>query len=164
MTFQQLPQTRRGNIGEAIADGYFADQGWFPYTPPNGPHPIDRLLLTNCGAFAVDVKTYPRQFSRACTGIDTPDHRKYQSIEANGLPVVLFFVDAFEGCIYSGRFSKLRKAAKHHDGKTYYPLHLMRFARRLTTSELERLHGPTDPRYQYTTKFFAINKPGTDAN
>jgi len=164
MTFQQLPTTRRGNIGEAIADGYFKSQGWFPYSAPEGSHPIDRVLMTDCGVFAVDVKTYPRQFSRPCTGIDLPDHHKYLAIEATGLPVVLFFVDHFEGCIYSGRIAKLSQAAKHYDGKTYYPLRLMKFVRRLTAAELEALHFPPDPRYLTTPKFFAINKPGTDAN
>jgi hypothetical protein len=164
MTFQQLPTTRRGNIGEAIADGYFKSQGWFPYSAPEGSHPIDRLLMTECGVYAIDVKTYPRQFSRACTGIDTPDHHKYLAIEKKGIPVVLLFIDPYEGCIYSGRIAKLSQAAKHYDKKTYYPLQLMKFVRRLTASELESLYFPPDPRYQTTPKYFGINKIGNHAN
>ncbi|TXF91214.1 NERD domain-containing protein [Neolewinella aurantiaca] len=165
MTFQQLPTTQRGDAGEAIADSYFAAQGWHVYSPPIGPaHPIDRVLMTEHGVFAVDVKTYPRQYSRPCTGIDTGDHEKYLTIEATGLPVVLFFIDAFEGCIYSGRLSRLKAAAKHHSGKTYYPLQLMTFTRRLTAKELSDLAQPQDSRYQLTRPFFAINKPATDAD
>jgi hypothetical protein len=159
MTFQQLPETQRGDIGEAIADGYFFRKGWYSYSPPDAPHPIDRLLLTDAGIFAVDVKTYPRQYSRPCTGIDTPDHHKYLAIEDTGLSVVLFFVDPFEGCIYRGWIRQLRDEAKHHKGKTYYPLRLMKFVRRLTAEELADLDQPEDQRYQRTTKFFAINIP-----
>jgi hypothetical protein len=163
MTFQQLPTTQRGNIGEAIADRYFTAQGWHSYTSPPGSHPIDRVLMTNCGIFAVDVKTYARQYSRPETGIDTKDHHKYLTIESYGTPVILFFVDPFEGCIYSGRIAKLRDVAKHHAGKTYYPLQLMKFTRRLTAEELEALGETTDQRYLNTSKFFAVNQPAYDA-
>lgn len=164
MTFQQLPTTKRGNVGEAIADSYFSAKGWFPYSPPTGPHPIDRILMTDSGLFAVDVKTYPRQFSRPETGIDTADHNKYLKLEKDGLPVVLFFVDAFEGCIYSGRINQLKHHAHQHQRKTYYPLQRMRFTRRLTAGELAQLNYQKDSRYHLTPKFFAINKPGHHAN
>jgi hypothetical protein len=165
MTFQQLPTTRRGDVGEVIADRYFDAQGWHSYKPPTGPpHPVDRVLMTKSGIFAVDVKTYARQFSRPSTGIDTADHKKYLTIEDGGLPVVLFFIDPFEGCIYSGRISQLRHVATNVNEKTYYPLTAMRFTRRLTEQERKLLHAPADPRYTFTQPFFAINQPGYHAN
>ncbi|MTB50066.1 hypothetical protein [Lewinella sp. W8] len=175
MKFTDLPTTKRGDVGERIVYDHLRAKGCHIYEPEDGPHPIDRFMVARDGqCFAFDVKTYRRQFTRPYTGIDAPDFEKYTSLR--GVTVLLFFVDAFERCIYwikinpEGHRAPSDEPATgngliYEHRKVYFPLSDMTVLRALTDEELREL-GPQDrpERYEYTRPYFLTDKAQADAN
>lgn len=163
MNFNDLPTTKRGDAGETIVDGYLTAKGCTLYGPGPGPHPIDRFMIDPTGRpFAFDVKTYPRQYSRAYTGIDLPDFYKYLNLSP--VPVLLFFVDPFEGCIYVHTLNREdgHRAPMIENGKVYFHLSEMTLCRLLTVEELLQLGKIKQPeRYARTRKHF-VNLKSSD--
>lgn len=165
MDFNQLPTTKRGDIGEQIVDDYLIERGCRLYKPEEGPHPIDRFMVNAAGhAFAYDVKTYPRLFSSNKTGIDIPDYYKYCQMDP--VPVLLFFVDAFEGCLYFHQLNRKdgHRAPVFDKQKVYFHLSDMTFCRSLTAGEVARIGGIKQPeRYKNVKRHFPNLKTGNHA-
>jgi len=162
MTFTQLPTTRKGAVGEAIAKTIIERSGWLVYeSTADVPHLVDFICYKpGKRLIAVDVKTYPRRYCCENTGIDTRDFEKYSRFEeSNDIDVYIIFIDEFERAIYGGYLRHLGRRAQHDAGKVYFPLSAMRLHRYLTADELDSIRtGTTPARYRHTKQFFNNNK------
>ena len=129
MKFVDLPQAKKGALGESIVDVLIRSRGnWIPYKPTTDRvHPFDRLVAggDKSTIFIADVKAKPRRKYYPDTGIDVSAYNTYQAISRkHRLNVFLFFVDEDEGEIYGEFINKLdHPRIIHHGKKTIqYPL------------------------------------------
>ena len=120
---------RKGAIGEAIIKSILESKGLIIYEcRQDKPHVVDFYVQHKGGKLlAVEVKTYPRRYNSETTGVDLPDFHTYVGLLAQGVDVLLFFVDEFEGLIYMSWISDLQRQAKSYRGKVYFPLQAMQF-------------------------------------
>ena len=147
--FSQLHTTRKGDAGEQIVHRYLATKGYKPYCQAlDGPYPFDCIAYSeqDTRLVIVEVKTYPRRYAYADTGIDLSDWSKYQSIAtSNPLAFCLMFVDKFERAIYGADLRKL-KVDRHGTGptgrKVYFDLSRMELRRWLTADEVSCIPDP----------------------
>jgi len=139
--FLQLPTTRKGYAGEAIAKNVIRRAGWTIYeSTADVPHLVDFLCHKAGRLIAVDVKTYPRRASYPDTGIDARDFDKYREFAAaHNIPVHLVWVDEIEQAVYGNRLAHLARHATQDGGKVYFPLEAMKLHRHLFPDELDRL-------------------------
>lgn len=139
--FTELRTTRKGTSGEAIARAYFINKGYKPYAPDfDGPHPIDFLVFNpkKGSLTAIDVKTYPRRYVAAQTGIDTADYNSYKAFEdQHDIKVFIIWVDAFERAIYGAYLSDLGNPVATTTGKVYFGLERVQLLKRLSVNEVE---------------------------
>ena len=160
--FNDLPTTKKGDIGERLFTEYLSQNGFVVYSPPlAGRHPVDRIVYhPKRGWLAVDVKTYPRRYCCLDTGIDQADYLKYQKLP---LRVLLCFVDEFEGCIYVAYLDELKPTGEPSGGKVYFPLGAFKKVRPLTPAELAELDELSPyakgERYRHQRRYFAAPKP-----
>lgn len=161
--FNELSTTKKGDIGEAIVQAQLIQWNYTLYQAPKSAHPVDCIAWKNGTFTAVEVKTYPRLFSRPVTGIDEADYKSYQAIEQRYcMPVKLFFVDEAEAAIYGATVRNLSRAVKCKKGKAYFPLSCMKFVRRLSANELESIYKFSNVDYsKYITlpKYFSSLNP-----
>lgn len=156
MKFVEMATTKKGGIGEAIILEMLRRRGYVVYPAPDEDrgHLVDFFTYNpkEGTAALIEVKTYPRRAFHQDTGIDEADLWKYSR---QCLPVILFFVDEVEECIYCARLEDLAPYATLEGGKAYFPLHLFRVVRRLTPAELARIRKhPTQVAYRNVKRFF----------
>lgn len=123
--FLSLRTTKLGTAGEKFIERHLRAKGLKVYKPGRGKHPIDFAAIdTGNRVWLVDVKTYPRRWAYADTGVDTKDWKVYCRLaDQNGNRVLLYFVDLKEQSVYRYRITpELRAKAYDHNGKTYFPL------------------------------------------
>lgn len=123
--FRSLQTTKLGTAGEKFIERHLKAKGLQVYKPGRGRHPIDFLVIDqSANIWSLDIKTYPKRFAYADTGVDTKDWKKYCSLaERNGNRVLLYFVDLMEETVYRYRITdELKAKAYEHGGKTYFPL------------------------------------------
>lgn len=161
MTFPELKTTRKGKLGEIFAREYFASQGATIYEPSAGPHPCDFILYRdrgkNAGRFTfIDVKTYPRRYVRAQTGMDLKDWIKYRKLrDANNLVFGIVFIDVFERIMCGATLEQLFGVARIEGRKVYFPLGVLTPIKRLTDDDLTRLPPMERPdRYASVRRYF----------
>jgi hypothetical protein len=160
MSFNNLPTTQRDLTGEEIVANYLRSKGCHLHNPATGSRPVYRFMIDKDGcAFVFDIKIYPRQFSRPYTRIDLPDYHTYLKI--GSVPVLLFFIDAFECCLYLYELNRKDddRAPIIDNGKVYFHLDEMTVCRSLTVGEVERLGEIKQPkRYTQTDRHFSSLK------
>jgi len=142
MKFTEMSSTKKGSVGEAIIRRHLEQRGGIVYAPvTDRAHLVDFFNVDPKGNLrAIEVKTYPRLYTRPATGIDTPDLHSYcRLIDDHGMNVLLYFVDEIEQAIYAGAISKLRYYDDTMAGKTLFPLAALHLVRRLTRRELIRI-------------------------
>ena len=166
MTFSALPTTIRGDAGERIVHDYIKSKGYFPYQQAlNVPYPLDIVAYSqDAGQLALaEVKTYPRRYAYADTGIDLADWETYLAIAAtHRLPFALLFVDKFEEALYGADIRRLEvsKTGKGPTGpKVYFDLSQMHLRKRLAESEVASIPDPPGhvfnwTRYKFTRRYF----------
>ena len=155
-SFSRLQSTKAGEIGEIIVHQILKSWDLVIYRPePGKPHLVDFLCYQpGSPLIAVEVKTYPRQYISASTGIDFEDFELYDSQCAE---TYIFFVDPFEEMIYFQRITILKKSAYRSGGKAYFPLKYMKPVRRLTRFEVEKIKHYSSINwnlYKKTERFF----------
>lgn len=156
MNFLELETTVKGTIGEAIAAKYLKKRGYHVYTSYfDGSHPFDFYLHANGRDYLADVKTYPRLYLAAQTGIDLSDWEKYKGASAQtGLPFLVLFVDVFEAAIYGNRLEDLKPCRKDAS-KVYFSLSSCILIAKLSDSDLKQLKPIKRPeRYNLTVRYF----------
>lgn len=159
--FQALITTRKGNVGERIAQRLLRRRGWYVYAPAKEePYPVDIIAYKPGEAIqAIDAKAYPRRARHNDTGIDEKDYRTYQAFTgATGAEVTLMFIDQVEKCVYGARLSSLLPYAKAEGTKVYFPLPCFKVLHWLQPGELAALNqaGPVDTTmYQGTHLYFS---------
>jgi len=128
MNWEDKPEVKKGNLGEAIIDKYLRGKGLVPYFPaPGGAHPFDRLCASSDKQtiYVAEVKTKPRRVKYPDTGIDWKHYLDYQNIQAKyHIDVYLYFVDELEKAIYGGKLNALLQEHRvRNNGKQlWYPL------------------------------------------
>ena len=159
MNFLELETARKGKLGEELVKKHLARRGVYVYSPEKGlPHPCDNMGIKEEAAFFIEVKTYARQYRFTRTGIDIPDWNKYQRLqEINKRPLLLFFVDVFEGLIYVAPLARLigHEEVRPTQRKVYFPLALFTPFEALTPEDLAEL-GPMErpERYEHVPRYF----------
>ena len=157
MSFSALPTTIRGDAGERIVHDYIKSKGYFPYQQAlNVPYPLDIVAYSQDDgqlAFA-EVKTYPRRYAFADTGIDLADWKTYQSIASiHRHPFALLFVDKFEAALYGADIRRLEVSRTSHGptgGKVYFNLSQMQLRKRLTATEVASIPDPLGYRFDWS--------------
>ena len=95
--FKDLPETKKGEIGERIMDDYLISKKIIPYKPTQeGAHPFDRLCATadKKTIFIAEAKAKPARKYYPDTGIDYKIYREYMQIQAkHDIRICLFFID-----------------------------------------------------------------------
>lgn len=123
--FRNLNTTRKGEIGERIAEQWLRTRGLEVFRPTDvgQPHTVDRFLVDrrNPGkAFICDVKTKPRRHKYADTGVDLRHWHKYVGLsEQHNMPALLTFVDEMEGRVYGNFIHILDHEPRWIEGKWY---------------------------------------------
>lgn len=160
--FTQLRTTKKGDFGEDIVRELLIKWGFTIYPAPDESHPVDFLVWKDGEFTAIDVKTYPRLFSKDCTGIDKADFVMYQRITtAHKMPVKLFFVDQFERKVYGHRLDYLARFKKQSGTKVLFPLSAMIEAKTLTDEEVSRLTELSSinySQYEHLPRYFSKNQ------
>ena len=116
MEFKDLPQTKKGSLGEQELDKYLLSKGIIPYMPiANAAHPFDRLCATadKKRLYVAECKTKASRSAYPDTGINKRSFDEYVYIrEKYGIDVWLFFIDEFRMEIYGNLLSELEKPHK----------------------------------------------------
>jgi len=104
MDWNNKPQVKKGNAGEAILDEYLIERGIVPYAPvANRAHPFDRLCAKSDKSkiFIVEVKTKAARTWYPDTGINISHLNDYLNIQnSHTINVFVAFVDELKGEIY----------------------------------------------------------------
>lgn len=142
MKWAAMKTVKKGYIGEQIARGILERKGLIIYScDQDRPHVVDFYCqYPGKDLFAVEVKTYPRQYAYTRTGIDSKDFTTYLDLWKRGIEVLIFFVDQYEQCVYQQRISVLKNFKQPGGDKVYFPLGCMKLLRKLTKGELKRLN------------------------
>lgn len=143
MLWADKKEVIRGDLGERIVSEYIRDAGWVFYKAVvDGKHLVDFFCLHGDSKklFCIEVKTKRRMYSRPYTGFDTRQFNEYLTLwQTHNVEIIFIFVDDFEQCIYSGRFSVIKDHGITVGSQTVFPLNMMRLLRRLTQDEVLEL-------------------------
>ena len=109
--WNDLPQVKKGKIGEQLVRQWLENNGWVIYRPQtSGAHPFDNLCATKDKKtlMIAEVKTKPARSYYPDTGIDEKALTGYLDIQRkHNLNVFIFFVDEKAKKIYGGELNKL---------------------------------------------------------
>jgi len=157
--FQDLPEYRKGKIGEGILKADLERAGMLVYTAPQGmSEPFDFHVFKPdfSASYLVDCKTYNRLATIPAISIDLPDLEKYIKAEI-GLrtKMLLYFIDTFEGAIYRCSLETFRNTCTKNtrNNKATTPLKEMTYIRALTLDECREIGYPT-PMYNGVERWF----------
>lgn len=165
MEWNDLPQVKKGNLGEEIVDRLLERKGYVPYHPVfDGPHPFDRICASadKKKLIIVEVKTKPARGSYPDTGINVSVYNVYKEIErTHNIRLYLAFVDEIKKQIYGGWLQNLDKTTSVEIGGKYrvypviektiifFPLVLMTKISDLTLEQAKKLRSLSNRTYIY---------------
>lgn len=157
-SFRELESTIKGSAGEQLVTELLEELGLKMYSPSfEGPALVDRLAFINTTLSIIEVKTYPRLYSRPYTGIDLADFLVYrQTVKDN--PWTKFnivFIDPHESKIYILDFSTHYGKGKEHDEKVYFHLNLMQVFASLDADALAKIGWKPSEKYRDVARFFS---------
>jgi hypothetical protein len=113
ISFEDLPTTQKGKLGEMAVANYLKSIGIVSYMPLNGlAHPFDLLCATNDKKkiFIAECKSKAARTYYPDTGINLTSYQDYKNIAVKyGIDVWLFFVDEDRKKIYGNLLSELDK-------------------------------------------------------
>jgi len=145
-SWQNKIEVKRGNIGEKLVKEYLEDKGYILYIPvTEGPHPFDQLVVSpNKDLFICEVKTKPARIKYPDTGVDIRSYNTYKNkSETYNLPVLLCFVDDFNGSMYGNWLHILDKPHGNYPlrykGIIYWNLSSMKVFRTLNINECNEI-------------------------
>lgn len=172
MTFQDNETTKKGNIGEEIADQWLVSKGYMPYRPAqevDRPHPFDRLTASfdKKTLRIVEVKSKAKRQKYPDTGINVRHFNDYIFVESKyDIEVFILFIDEEKGEIYGNFINKLAQEAQvTHNGKIlnypirqkyqgteiiYFPIENMLRIKKLTADQITELKKHTTKNAKYT--------------
>lgn len=169
MRFQDLPNTKKGDMGEALVDDYLVRQRVVPFLPTtDGRHAFDRICLSiKRGLFLADVKTKPCRLYYPDTGIDEACYREYRAAsKLFSVPFFLFFVCEQHEMIHGNWLNALDEPRKVQHGPAsleypaveatehgeirYWPTKALYALERIEGPRLVRLRDQTTRRYPYS--------------
>lgn len=144
---------KNGDAGEAIVIEILKDLGYHVVRGPGDGaegHPYDIFVYTkeeaykNFKFFFCEVKTKPRRWKVADTGIDNWQFKKCNNLLKQGIDTLIMFVDEIEKSVYGEYFSNLLKnykREKYENGAEiiYFKLETLKVYRKLTEDELKML-------------------------
>lgn len=147
-----------GDVGEQIAFEHLTKHGWIVYPHiDNKRAPIDFVTMRpkpdGFDVVLVEVKCYPRLYSKNMQGIDSADFFTYKEL-AKTLPLTLIFIDPFEQSIYALPFAKHYDKAIFEQTKVYFDLELCKPLRKLKPDELRRIGWKPSLYYKDVKKYF----------
>jgi hypothetical protein len=174
ISFRDLPQTQKGEVGERIVRRRLQDLGWFVYSlldDPDRAHPIDTIAMKHDNLILMDTKTKPRRQNYADTGIDIRHYHRYKVLSQRyNLRVYIAFCDEIKMEVYGNYLDILEQPRgagtcegtpweypQRHQGIIYFPLDIMQHIARLndvaTLAEIEaiRLLSTRKSKYTYET-------------
>jgi hypothetical protein len=129
MNFNDKISTKKGTLGEQIADRYLCEAGYHVYHPADldNAHPIDRIAVCKrtLSVLLCDVKSKPKRLMYPDTGIDMSHWLTYWTLaKAHNMRVYLVFVDEDSAEVYGQFLHVLEKPIEvRHNGKIiWYPL------------------------------------------
>jgi hypothetical protein len=105
-------QVKKGCVGEQIIINLLEGKGYVVYTPiTKKAHAFDMLAVKNKKVFRIaEVKSYPRMLYFEATGINENHYKEYLYImESTGIPILIFFIDEYDKCIYLANLDKLKE-------------------------------------------------------
>ena len=167
VNWEDKPQVKKGNIGEAIVEQYLQKRGFVVYKPVGqDAHLCDRFCATPNKKHIIiaDVKTKARRTKYPDTGFNISHYEQYKAASKKyNLPIFIYFVDEAKQKIYGNKLTELEKDVFiQHEGKTlkypmkwekiiYFPLKLMITVHALTDLECEELkkYSTRNPNYKY---------------
>jgi hypothetical protein len=162
-----------GDIGEDIVETLFPN--FIVYrTNSNGSHPVDMLICSGKKPdyydklLFVEVKTKPRRYKYADTGVDIHSWKRYVNfIDEHKINIKIYFVDEAEKSIYSINIRKTLKNETYYtnnkDKIVYFQLKDTKFIRKLSEVELKTIQDkrielkypiPSLDKYKNFDKFF----------
>jgi hypothetical protein len=155
--FQKLKTVVTGDIGEVIARQHLREAKLHVFGQVfEDSYPVDGLMLEHCidgyKFYAFEVKACARLYKRPANGVDRKDFYTYREI-AKSMPLIIIFLDSFEGWMYSINFNKYQERASHEGQKVFFDLEWMQFDRPLTKHELALINWKADPHYRNVEKF-----------
>lgn len=128
MQFKDLPQTRKGELGEQELDKFLVSRRIIPYKPiVDQAHPFDRLCASSDKKklYIAECKTKASRSAYPDTGINKRNYEEYVYIRNKyGIDVWLFFVDEFRMQIYGNLLTELEMphTVIHNNRTLKYPL------------------------------------------
>ena len=172
MDFKDLPQTRKGTLGELELDKFLISRNIIPYQPiADKAHPFDRLCASSDKKklYIVECKTKASRSTYPDTGINKRNYKDYVYIrDKYGIDVWLFFVDEFRSEIYGNLLTELEKpytvihnnmvihypwiqATQYDTAIIYFPLERMLKISDISADVTEQMKGLSRRRYGYPT-------------
>ena len=148
--FTAMKTSRKGAIGERIVFNILSKLGFAIYQPVNDVAHLVDYLTSRGGTLplqAVEVKTYPRLYAAAYTGIDKKYWECYNELlTRHAIHTRLYFVDEVEACVYGQYVSNLLSHATIKANKLCFPLAKMKVVRKLSEGEVKAIkkHSSTD--------------------
>ena len=160
MNFRSRIEYKKGKIGEDIIFKYLQDNGYVVYTPvTDKAHKIDFFCHSgdNKSLVCVEVKTKKRMANYERTGIEKRNYLEYVEIyNDNNIDTIFFFVDEFEGCIYSGKLSEIGEPVEDFNNIVYWQLDKFKFVSSISVQQISKLaqYSNNHNMYKNTKRFF----------
>ena len=111
MNWKELPQVKKGDIGEQIIYKYLDEKKYTIYNPSTDrSHPFDGLVYHNNDLFFLyDVKTKGKTNKHNAQGIDIKYYKSYlYTMKKYKVPFILFFIDDQNGEVHSADLNYLQ--------------------------------------------------------
>lgn len=119
MDFYEQITTKKGIVGERIANDFLIKQGWTLYSAKEQRHQVDFIAMKKNKTCMIEVKCKARRNKYPDTGFNYSQYVEYKNqIELTKLPLFVFFVDEQLKQIYYCNLTEESKP-KERNGITY---------------------------------------------
>jgi len=160
MNFEDLETTKKGRIGERIVATEFTKNGFIVYpAPPNTSEYFDLFAFRLDKCYLVECKVVCRLATQPVVSIDLNDLPRYiQAEQVAKNPLLIYWVDVFEQCVYASTLTNFRSAhtPNKRQGKAQIHLQYTTFVRCLSLDECREIGYPT-AMYNGKTRWFDDN-------
>jgi len=162
--FNELKQTKKGDVGENIINQMLKEKGYTVYSPSHTEgHLFDNFAIHNqtFKQLFFETKTYARMNKFEANGIDASDWKKYNELLGVGIDILLFFIDEhpLQQSIYCAKISELQEQKKVNNinypnqliakNKVLFSLDSFRYVRNITEKELVEIKLYNQRNYDY---------------
>ena len=112
INFEDMPQSKKGAIGEEIVRNLLRNKGWITYNPDKGKAHYFDILATKDKkkVIAIDVKTKARFNNWPAQGINLRHYNEYiEFVKDTNVEFYLIFVDDKNGDIHLANLINLKE-------------------------------------------------------